>query len=192
VAERIYTSYGTVLHKQGVGEASVSALILTRNYGLVRVRAQSARNSSGKLRYGLEPMTIGRYSFVRGSQSNRLIAAEADEMLGASAGFACRKAIGQITKLLLRLMPGEAFDPDIYDLVDSGFRFLAVTDPEDIAAAECAIVLSLLSRLGYLPEDTELHRLTKIPLSGQVVREIKDVRLQAVRTINQALAETGL
>lgn len=192
MAERVHTSRGIVLRKYGVGESSLSALILTKEFGLIRVRAQSARASTGKLRYGLEPLTLGSYSFVRGLQSNRVIGIEAEEILLAPSHGAARQAAGQLTKLLLRLMPGEAFDEDIFTLVEEGLRHLQYEVPENIPIAECSIVLALLSRLGYLSHDAELSACVEEPLTPQSLAYIRAMRKEAVQHINRALSVSGL
>lgn len=192
MAERVHTSRGIVLRKYGVGEASLSALILTHDFGLIRVRAQSARNGKGKLRYGLEPLTLGEYSFVRGTQSNRLIGVAVEDVVLAQSHGAARHAAGQLTKLLLRLMPGEAFDARIFTLVEEGLRHLQREDPENVEVAECAIVLALLARLGYLSEDSNLSMFAQEPLSVENLARIKDMRKEAIQSINRALSVSGL
>ena len=52
----MYRKFGTeglVLQKRGVGEANVSVVLLTRELGLVRATARSARREASKLPYRL-------------------------------------------------------------------------------------------------------------------------------------------
>ncbi len=192
MAERVYTTPGIVLRKYEVGEASVSVLVLTKEHGLVRLRAQSARRGTGKLRYGLEPMTLGTYSFVRGMQSQRLVGVEVNEMLLSPKHGAARQAAGQISRLLIRLMPGEAFDDSIFALVEGGLRYLCALEATEVSEAECAIVLALLSRLGYLSENPTFLSFADEPLSPENLSRMKSLRSEAVRTINHALGLSGL
>lgn len=192
MAERVYTAEAIVLGKYGSGEASLSTLILTDRFGLVRVRAQSARSVKSKLRYALEPMTIGTYSFVRGARSNRLIGAQARERLLSLERLGARQAAGQIGRLLLRLMPGEHHDDGVFVIVEQGLRGLSNLPSEDIPAAECAIVLALLDKLGYLPEDPAPIAIQDELLSSETLARMKEFRADAVRRINRALQESGL
>jgi len=192
MAGKIYTSDGIVLTKQALGEASTNSLILTRDYGLMRLRAQSARRSEGKLRYALEPMTLGRFTFVRGAGANRLIGAEAHSVLLNFNLDEARRAVGLIARLLLRLLPGEAGDPELFAVVKDGFAFISEAQSDDIADAECLMVISILSRLGYLPEDAALAKFADQPLTTDRIEEIRALRPQAVRTINRVLALSGL
>ena len=192
MAEKVYTSKGVVLLKQAFGEASISALILTEDFGLVRVRAQSARLSKGKLRYALEPLTKGEFSFVRGKEMYRLIGQEVEERLLNNESAQSRRALGQIGRLLLRLMPGEDVHPNLFRIVCGGFKFISTCENTDIPDAECMMVLSILGALGYLPEDASLSPLAARPLSEEVLHEVKGLRPRAVKIINAVLSESGL
>lgn len=192
MAEKIFNSEGIVLMKQYTGEANASVLVFTSEYGLVRLRAQSARRSTGKLRYALEPMTLGYFSFVRGSQANRLIGAEAHTTLLNPLRVYARRATGNIGKLLLRLMPGEEGHPELFSLVKEGFQFMAGCEDGDLPEAECLLVLSLLSKLGYLSEDATLARFAEGAPNHALIAEIRSVRPHAVRTINHVLSLSGL
>jgi recombinational DNA repair protein (RecF pathway) len=178
--------------KQDLGEASVSVLLLLEEYGLVRVRAQSARRSEGKLRYSLEPLTEGFYSFVRGTQANRLVGAEAHTLLLNREATAARRAAGQISRLLLRLLPGEEYNPELFRSVREGFVFLSTCPLADIPEAECMLVLSVLAKVGYLPEEASLAQFAHAPLTSELIAQMRTVRPLAVRAINQALSLSGL
>lgn len=192
MAQRVYTSEGIVLRKYGTGEASISLLILTREHGLIRLRAQSARNALGKLKGALEPMTLGSFSFVHGKQGSRLIGAEAHELLLSPNPGPARQAAGQLARLLIRLIPGEAADADVFVLIKGALVELGSVAPEDVPALECAVILSLLMRLGYLPDNPSLREVAESPFANESVVRMKDLRAEAVRTINRMLAASGL
>ncbi len=192
MAQKVYSSRGIVLMKQGMGEANTSALILMEAYGLVRLRAQSARRSEGKLRYALEPMTEGTYSFVRGAQSNRLIGAQAETVLLNMNTTASRRTAGQIGRLLLRLLPGEESEPELFRMVHAGFIFMTTCAPEDLPEAECILVLSILSKLGYLSEEASLAQFAEAPLTQEGIAQMRTIRPSAVRAINHVLSLSGL
>ena len=192
MAQRIYTDHGIVLVKEGVGETSLSALILTGSYGLLRVRAQGARAGKGKLKTALEPMTLGEYSFVSGRFGARLVGAEATEHLLPREMHAGRRALGNIARLLIRLLPGEESHKELFSSVVEGFTYMREASQEEIAHAECALVLRILRALGYLPEDPQLIRLTESSLSPELLAEVAGAKSHLIRTINQALSSTGL
>lgn len=192
MAHRIYTQEGVVLKKEGIGEKSISALILTPDFGLVRVRAQSARDAKGKLRFALEPMTLGIFSFVSGRHGARLVGAEAHEHLLPLQLHEGRRALGSITRLLVRLLPGEEGHKDLFAGIVNGFRFMKDSPSSHIAHAECALVLYILRELGYLPDDPLLSRFASSPLTIELLAELEHTKPHAVRTINEVLSSTGL
>lgn len=192
MAARVYTSEAIVLRKYPTGEASLSALILTKEYGLIRVRAQGARKPEGKLKSALEPMTYGDFSFVEGRQGSRLVGAEARGLLLSPAAGPARQAAGQLARLLIRLIPGEAPDADVFELIRGGLAGLQAAEPSEVPALECAIVLALLMRLGYLPDDPDLQDVAQAPLERESLLRMRERRAEAVRAINRMLAASGL
>ncbi len=192
MAERIYSSDGVVLKKEGIGENSLSILLLTPTHGLVRLRAQGARKGLGKLRFALEPMTFGHYSFIDGKYGMRLVGAQASEIALPPALSGSRRALGNITRLLVRLLPGEEGHEKLFTSVTQGFKYLRSCEEVLVQHAECVLVLTILRELGYLPEDPLLMRFAADSLSDELVREMGEAKPHAVRTINRVLAESGL
>ena len=104
---RILVSEGIVLGKRTVGEANTLVSILTRDHGLVRAKATSTRAESSKLRYGLEALSLARFSFVQGRYEWKLTGVEAISRELLPPTLAARVAAGRIAKLLLRLVQGQ-------------------------------------------------------------------------------------
>ncbi|KKW27401.1 MAG: hypothetical protein UY71_C0045G0007 [Parcubacteria group bacterium GW2011_GWB1_52_7] len=129
-----YITEGIVLGKRGVGEANTLVFILTELQGLVRAKATSARREASKLRYGLEPLSRGRYTFVRGKSEWRLTGADEVSREYISTTTAQRKRLGQVSRLLLRLVQGQEHTPELYKTVREGFMTLAHTEQRAGAA----------------------------------------------------------
>jgi recombinational DNA repair protein (RecF pathway) len=171
---------GLVLHKRGVGEANTLAFILTPDLGLVRARAQSARREASKLRYGIEPLTLGRYTFVRGAHEWRLTGVDDLERIPTSP------MAGRIIRLLLRLVQGQEPNERLYSDVVAGLVL------PSSAEAEAVLVLRILSHLGYLPHTEALAPYIDADISPELsVRAMQD-RALLIRTINESLRATGL
>ena len=189
-----FATDGLVLSKRGVGEANLSVTLLTKELGLLRAVARSARREHSKLRYGLEPLTRGRFSFIRGKHDWRLVGVdEADRaLLSCAAGR--RQSLGRITRLLLRLIQGEEVNTLLYSDVAEGFSALATAQNEsDAASIECIVVLRILSRLGYLSQTTEVaHFLDGDFFSLELAARAALSRAQLVRLINDSLSASGL
>jgi hypothetical protein len=146
------------------------------------------------LRYGLEPLTRARFSFVRGKAEWRLVGVEhiSRDCVGRSS--ARRQASGRIARLLLRLVQGEERVAPLYLAVREGLLFLAAAVSEqDAQAIECVLVLRVLSQLGYLPHTPELTPFIQGTFfSIELAAEAARARTLLIRTINESLQSSGL
>ncbi len=183
---------GLVLAKRGVGEANTVAMIFTHELGLLRARAQSARRESSKLRYGLEPLSVGRYTFVRGKAEWRLTGVDEVTREFINTTLAQRKRLGQVSRLLLRLVLGAEHTPELYKTVKQGFETLAHTE-QDADAVECVLVLRILAHLGYLPELPALSPFVETDAySPELAQQALASRKLLIKLINDSLQATGL
>ncbi len=192
---RIYVTEGLVLGKKGVGEANTSVFIFTKELGLVRATARSARFEKSKLRYGLEPLTHGRFSFVRGKQEWKITGVEnISRGLIPHTAYG-RSAVGRVSRLLLRLIHGEEQGEELYDAVVQGFTFFAQSASAlEIESAEWILVLRILSRLGYVSNKPALMPFIEggSGMTGELAAQALQSRVLLIRTINESLAVTGL
>ena len=183
---------GIVLGKRAVGEANTLVFVLTRELGLVRAKATSARREASKLRYGLEPLSQGRYSFVKGRSEWRLTGVDAVSRDLLAASPAQHKRLGQVSRLLLRLVLGAQHSPELYKTVEDGFKTLSRVET-DADSIECVLVLRILAHLGYLPE---LPALAPFVQSDQFTPELAAQaaasRRLLIKLINDSLQATGL
>lgn len=191
---RKFATEGLVLGKRSVGEANVVAVILTKDFGLLRAMARSARRERSKLRYGLEPLTQAQFSLVQGRREWRLAGAEKVERSLLSAPAARRQALGRITRLLLRLIQGEEANAALYKEVVEGFSSLALAQSEgDAASIECIVVLRILSRLGYLSHTAEVSHFLEGDFSLlELASAAALARTRLIRLINDSLSASGL
>jgi len=191
---RIYVTNGIVLSKRGVGEANTLVSILTEEFGLVRAKATSTRVEGSKLRYGLETLSKGRYSFVQGRYEWKLTGCEqvSHELVGILKES--RVASGRIIKLLLRLIHGEEEGKALFATVSEGLAHLAgATSAVAVSSIECILVLRILSHLGYLPQTLALEPFVEGDFeSAQAAIGAQASRTFLIRTINESLMQTGL
>ena len=189
---KIHITDGMVLAKYHVGEASTASAILTRESGLVRARATSARLALSKLKYGLEPLTAGTFSFVKGKSGWRLTSITNVRRLVPAHLFA-RATAGRITKLLTRLIHGEEVALALYEAVLNGLELLCTAqEREEVESLECVLVLRILFNLGYLPKTEFLTPFVEQGLSLELAAHAARSRSALIRTINESLQATGL
>ncbi len=190
---QIHITPGIVLQKRAVGEGSARIAILTRELGLVRARAQSARAEKSKLRYGLELLTEARFSLVKGKQEWRLTGVEGGTRLVSPSTYA-RAAAGRVSTLLLRLVAGQEHTPDLFETVSTGLHTLARTGTkEEAEAVEAILVLRVVSHLGYLPNTPELAPFIETDFASLELSQAaaRSKRL-LIRAINESLQVSGL
>lgn len=193
---------GIVLGKRTVGEANTVAFILTEALGLVRAKAVSARREVSKLRYGLETLSRGRYTFVRGKQEWRLTGVDEVSREFSATTPAQRRRLGQVSGLLMRLVLGAQHSPELYRLVRAGFESLARTGTNaDLSrqseatadAVECVLVLRILAQLGYLPELPSLAPFVQSDaFTPELAAQALASRKLLIKLINDSLQATGL
>ena len=190
----IFTTEGIVLGKRVIGEANTTVALLTRDFGVIRVSARSARLERSKLRYGLETLTQGRFALIRARYDWKLTGAHELSRSLAGGTLLGRRAAGRINRLLLRLIHGEEPVPELYAEVALGLTQLSSGALEaDIEQIECIIVLRILSRLGYVEEDERVQPFTEsAEFSPALIEQARDARTFLIRTINESLGATGL
>ncbi len=191
---RIVATEGVVLRKRGVGEANTLVAILSLELGLVRASARSARLAKSKLRYGLETMTEGRFSLVKGRYEWKVVGVERLSREGLAQSAASRRAFGRVARLLLRLIHGEEPVPALYHCVRAGFAALAEASSESLVEhIECVLVLRILAHLGYVPHHAALQPFVDDDQYGpELVAAAAATRALLIRTINESLGATGL
>ena len=187
------TSEGLVLRKQNFGEANILVSILTKDHGLLRASAKSARREISKLRYALEPLSLGRFTFVRGRYEWKLIGTEGI-VREYSASLRGRAATGRIMRLISRLVQGEEKNEALFgDIAEALKLFSRAQGEEEIQSIECVAVLRLLFNLGYLPKTPELAPfIADKGLSLALAAKAAERRSQLIRAINESLLATGL
>ena len=180
--------------KRGVGEANTLVYVLTQKLGLIRAAARSTRVEKSKLRYGLEPLTFARFSFVRGKHEWRLVGVEniSSKCLPLSAPR--RQRSGQVCKLITRLVQGEEPVPALFAILAEGLVFLAnAASDQDAQAIETVLVLRILAQLGYLPHTAELKPFISDQLfSLELAAAAAQSRSLLIKTINESLQQSGL
>lgn len=189
----IVATEGLVLAKRGRGEANTSVVLLTEKLGVIRASARSARLERSKLRYGLETLTAGTFSFVRGKHDWKLTGAEDLSRQCVGQGRGARTAAGRIARLLLRLIQGEEPVAQLYRAVMAGLTYIASADDRDIELVECLTVLRILSLLGYVHGGHALEPfLATSDVTGELLERVRTSKQTLIRAINASLSETGL
>lgn len=188
----IYHTEGIILGSKNFKEASKYFYILTKDLGLVYAEAQGIRKLSSKLRFVMQEFNYVKLDFVQRKNIWRITnAVKTNELEELNKDFTKLKIIANISKLLLRLLPGIESNPKLFGEVLNGFYLLEKTNTkEDLKNIEIVLVLRILNNLGYIGENFE--NLTRSPLENELLSSLSKNKISIIREINKALRETGL
>jgi DNA repair protein RecO len=188
----IYTTEGIILKSINYGEANKYFFVFTKEFGLVKVAAQSVRHLKSKLRFSLEDFSLIQISFVRGKEILRLTSAEKKLKIKNKDRLLLWS---RICSLLLRLLHGEERNELLFENVKEGISFLEKTDlaVDDLANFECLMALRVLSSLGYIGRLANFEPfLVSTNFTSELLLAMSPLKPQAILEINKSLQETHL
>lgn len=197
MAHHVYQTDAFILKGIDIGDSNRFVDVFTRDMGLVRAAARSARYEKSKLRYSLQNYTYSDVSLVRGREIWRITGASEKHSLyykfekDESKMFLC----AQIFSLLGRFLHGEEKNEYLFDTVISFLDFLGSRDfsEKELKNLECLVVLRILYTLGYVANNkyfTDL--LSSIEFNDILLTGIGDIKERAVKEINRALSVSHL
>ena len=190
----VYQTHAFIVGGVNSGDANRFVDVFTREIGLVRAVAQSARRERSKLRYSLQNYTFGHVSLVRGRDVWRITGAKGDW----SAYHDLREhsgkllLLGRISSLISRLLTGEEKNEELFDAVSECISFLkeASLTERELRGVEYIIVSRMLYRLGYL---SEMHDFLNYgSYTDDMINAVLASEKEFVQEINHALKESQL
>lgn len=185
-----YETRGIVLSRTPSGEANAFVTLLTPTLGLVRARAQSVRRSGAKLSAALVTFAESDLVLVRGREGWRIVGAVLEESwFTKMAHIAPRRRASRVSGLLLRLVAGEAHDPELFPIMKGFFEALAGLPKDVHEAVEMLAALRTLAALGLdageIPGGSSVFAPESLSL-------IEAGRIGYVARINRGIAASGL
>lgn len=188
----IYHTEGIILGSKNFKEANKYFYILTKDLGLVYAEAEGIRKLSSKLRYVLQDFNYVKLDFVQRKNIWRITnAIKTNELELLNKDFNKLKIVANISKLLLRLLPGIEPNPTLFQEVLDGFSLLEKDNSkEELKNIEIVLVLRILSNLGYIGED--FKDLTRSPFESELLSVLSKNKVSIIKEINKALRESQL
>lgn len=192
-----YKTDGLVIGNIGVGESHQYVTLFTRELGLVRAHARSAREEHSKLRYHLQELTCGEFLLVRGKNVWRVTGARSTW----NSFYALRRdsprvaLLSRYVCLLKRLLQGEGEQRELFALVMKGLTFLRdeSLDEDLLQNFEYLLVLRTLLLLGYVGERDVLSGILHAhSFDRDTLMQMSPLRRAAIFEINRALRESQL
>ncbi len=197
MAHHMYHTPGLVLSSRGVGEANSLFNIFTRELGMIEASAQAVREVKSKLRFSLRDFSLSELSLVRGKQGWKITSAVLDNNFSDKYGPGSNslRVAARVSNLLQRLVAGEEKNERLFDMVGAALRFLSTEtlSEDELANAECILVLSILHELGYLQDESAFRPfIGEVSWSRELVCSAAPLRSKIVAQINTSLRESQM
>lgn len=181
-----YATQGLVLGRTPIAEAGVLVTVLTPDLGLIRARAEGVRRSGAKLAHALQTWCAADLMLVRGKEGWRVTGAVLSDNRFAALPLPARRRAARVAGLLVRLVQGEAADPETHALFEEYITALHTLPVEDGEAAESLSVLRLLAALGF-----DSGALPPSGYGSDALRYATEHRNLLISRINRGIAAAG-
>ncbi|HJN62840.1 MAG TPA: DNA repair protein RecO [Candidatus Paceibacterota bacterium] len=195
-----YTKYktaGIVIGGANIGEASRNYNIFTRDFGLIRVRAQGVRELKSKLKYNLQNLFLINLYLIKGKNGWHIT--EAYKIKNLPDSFRNNKIkLQSSTRVLLflkRVLGEEDSNRELFDIITKGFDFMesGAHDDKSVSDLETLIVLRTLRSLGYVQDNHELEALLAgADYNSDMLSYTNNFRPLIVKEINQSIKASDL
>ena len=189
----MYQKYHTeaiVLGSEARGEADRSIALMTRDFGLVRVRASAVRSEHSKMRYASQNYSCAVVSLVKGKRGWRLAGAASRALPKSAPGLS---AFVRICELTQRLVAGEEKNEYLFDVLAEAHRVLMDTTADAVPTIEIVSVARILFALGYISaEALQTTLFTHTQYGNDHMQEAEIIKETMLKSINRAIAETHL
>ncbi|MHB8710360.1 MAG: DNA repair protein RecO [Minisyncoccota bacterium] len=185
-----YETRGIVLARTPAGEANAYVTLITPGLGLVRARAQGVRRSGAKLAAALATFAESSCVLVHGREGWRVAGAVLEEnWFMRVERVAARATAARVSGLLLRLVAGEAHEPELFPIIAGFFEALSGLPEEIYESVEILAVLRILAVLGLdagnIPGEAS-------EFSPPLLAEIRAAHTDYVARINRGIVASGL
>lgn len=185
---------GLVIKKTSSGDGSARILLYTDSAGLIWVHAQSAREERSQLRAHIQVGTVGTFSLVRGRDVWRLSGIMDTENMHytLSGKTESQKALQRVLFFIRQFVRGEGSDPYFFSVL-WGFLFvLPYLDNDGLRDAEHAVVLRMLSSLGYVDGGAAVEQFLTAAYDSKTLRAFSESREEVLAMINEGIQVSGL
>ena len=172
-----------------LGEESLSASLLTEDFGLIRARSQGARKKGSKMSAGLQTLSRSDVTLLRGKEGWRMAGAILETNWARELAPDARRRAARVLELADRLIRGEHEDAELFAVLSAFLGALAGRSEEDQDAIEMVAVVRLLHALGLdvgdVYGDSDVY-------TEETVASAREARAELITRINRGIAASGL
>lgn len=193
----IYKTKAVVLSSSDFKEADKQLILLTEDFGLIKVTAQGTRKIESKLRPSIQDFSLTNVALVKGKAGWRLTNAQIEYSIKTRiSNQKLFKAISRTFSLIERFVLGESED-DLFFIV---FKFLdfalenqkELLHEDQIKNFESIFVYEIMILLGYIGDQKkEVYLFDSLGI--EKINSIDQKQRQEInKIINQSIRESGL
>lgn len=190
----IYQTNGFVLRSFPLKEHNKKLILLTEDFGVIQVNAQSVRKIESKLQPLIQDFSLSEVVLVFGRQGWKLTNAKIIKNLYYSLREEKIEILVRIFTIILRLIPEEQKHPEIFDIVKKSADFLEKNSNEEVVInyLEVVSILKILHQLGYIGENQDLQKYLDNDFELRHISGFGKDHKKCVRAINLAIKESHL
>jgi len=183
---QIHRSRAFVLNSFPFGESDKQLLLLSEEYGLIRVRAQGIRKEKSKLRQSIQEYSNCDIALVHGKVGWRLTnAAFRFNIISDIENDEIRIATIRVLNLISRLVVDEEPEDYLYNIVSEFVNLAKEKEEMNAQVFENMFLLSILNRLGYI-DYKPFENITDYNSIDEKQQK------EMVQMINRGIRESGL
>lgn len=192
-----HTTFAFVLNVSPSGEKNHFITLFTKEFGMVRAKAQSVRVNDSKLRYALQEFSYIEVSLVKGKEIWRITNA----LPIYNVYFELKEkqdifmVIARIFSLLRRLMPEEGCEALIFSDMEAVCKNAQTItySPKSIQTLEWLFILRMMCFLGYAHKENFADLCEdEIEWTNEYLESISGHKDNAIYSINNALKASHL
>lgn len=182
----IYRTRAFVIKSFETKEADKELILLTNDFGLIKVKAQGIRKITSKLKYSLQDFSLADVALVRGKNGYRLTNAKADiNLFYEIKDIEIIKMISRVFSLIYKLVHGEDNASKLFIILEKFIALVINQKNLDHKKLEIITVSNILFCLGYFEKE---H-----PLTNEYISKFTQTESEAlIKEINSSIKATQL
>jgi recombinational DNA repair protein (RecF pathway) len=149
-----------------------------------------------KLKFGLQDLSFGKFSLVKGREVWRIVGAEESQVFEEIKKDKERLALtAKIFSLIDRLIKGERKDTELFDDIYNAFILINKEElsSDEFSGLELILVYRILHDLGYVSYDSSSAQLVEFKEWERGFLNVdKSLRAKLLKQINDAIAHSHL
>ncbi len=190
----IYQTCGYVLAHFPSGEYNKQLVILTEQFGVIRVTAQAVRKIESKLRTSIQDYSHAEFFLVHGKGGWRLMNTTHTGNLSTEITKESFLMFARIFSLIMRLIPEEDNASKVFSVIDEAVKFAKENkiSPAECEHLEILVDIKILFDLGYVEHHGEIMESVTNEITPATLAQIGSNKREALKIVNQAIRESHL